>query len=91
MPNIKSAKKRVLQSKKRYQRNVARKSAIKTAIKKVLEAIDNQDADHAKVLLRDAEGKIRRAKGKGVFHANTAARKISRLAKRVAAVEKAGK
>lgn len=88
MPNIKSAKKRVLQTKKRQLQNQARKSAIKTAIKKIMVAIDNNDAVAAKKLFIDAESKLARAKGKGVFHRNTAARKISRLAQKVASVVK---
>ena len=89
MPNIKSAKKRVKQSEKRRLLNVARKSAIKTSIKKVLEAVKGDDLVNAKVLLRDAEAKLARAKGKGVLHKNTVARKISRLASAVSAAERA--
>ena len=88
MPNIKSAKKRVLQIEKRRVRNQARKTAIKTAIKKVLLALENGDFANTKALLIDAESKIARAKGKGVLHRNTAARKISTLAKKVAAASK---
>lgn len=83
MPNIKSAKKRVLQTKKRHDRNVARKSDIKTAIKKLLTAVENKDLDQAKELLRDVQAKLSRAQGKGVLHANTVARKMSRFSKRV--------
>jgi len=89
MPNIKSAKKRVKQTEKRTLRNLARKTAIKTAIKKVISAIENNNIVDAKLLLKDAESKIARAKGKGVFHANTAARKISNLAQKVSAASKA--
>lgn len=85
MPNIKSAKKRVLQTAKRQLNNQARKSAIKTAIKKVLTALENNELETVKALFIDAESKIARAKGKGVFHRNTAARKISNLSKKVAA------
>ena len=84
MPNIKSAKKRATQSIARCKRNVVRKSAIKSSIKKMLEAIDSKNVDLAKELLREVEGKLARAKSKRVFHANTAARKVSRLAKKVA-------
>ena len=86
MPNTKSAKKRVKQSEKRRQINVARKTAIKSAVRKVLDSLKRGDPiDETKQLLRDAESKISRAKGKGVIHSNTAERKISRLAKYVAA------
>lgn len=84
MPNIASAKKRAKQSLVRNERNTARKSAIKTALKKVLVALDQKDIESAKKLLRDAESQVARAKGKGVMHQNTAARTIGRLATRVA-------
>lgn len=83
MPNIKSAKKRVVQTEKRSERNVARRSAIKTAIKKVLIALDEKRIDQAKDLLRDVEAKLARAASKGVMHKNAASRKMSRLAQRV--------
>lgn len=88
MPNIKSAKKRVLQTEKRQLRNQARKSSLKTAIKKVIAAIEMNDLEGSKVLLVAAESKIARAKGKGLLHCNTAARKISNLAKKVAAASR---
>jgi small subunit ribosomal protein S20 len=92
MANTKSAKKRVLQTAKRQLRNQSRKSSIKTAVKKVMVAIDSAtltDVATAKSLLTLAESKIARAKGKGLMHRNTAARKISRLAKKVAAATRA--
>ncbi len=89
MPNIKSAKKRVLQTEKRQLRNQARKSAIKTAIKKVISAIENNELETAKKLFVEAESKLAQAKTKGVMHRNTVARKISRLAKKVSVSEKA--
>jgi small subunit ribosomal protein S20 len=85
MPNIKSSKKRVLQTAKRQQRNQARRSSLKTAVKKVVVALEMNDIENSKALLVEAEAKIGRAKGKGLLHPNTAARKISRLAKKVAA------
>ena len=89
MPNIKSAKKRVLQTEKRQLRNQARKSSIKTTVKKVMAAIENNDIDAAKKLFIEAESKLAQAKTKGVLHRNTAARKISRLAQKVAAASRA--
>ena len=89
MPNITSAKKRVRQIEKRQKINVARKSDIKTAIKKVLLALEQNNVELAKTLLREAESKISRAKGKGIMHANTAARKVSRLARKVSGAAKA--
>jgi small subunit ribosomal protein S20 len=88
MPNIKSAKKRVLQTAKRQLRNQARRSSLKTAIKKVVLAIESNDLENSKALLVAAESKIARAKGKGLLHPNTAARKISKLAKKVAAASR---
>jgi small subunit ribosomal protein S20 len=88
MPVIKSAKKRAKQSEKRRLVNTARKSAIKTAVKRVVEAIELNEVAKARELLKDAEAKLARAKNKGTFHANTVARKIGRLAKRVAAAER---
>jgi small subunit ribosomal protein S20 len=85
MPNIKSSKKRVLQTAKKSLRNQARRSSVKTAVKKVVVALELNDADNAKALLVLAESKIASAKGKGLMHRKTAARKISRLAKKVAA------
>jgi small subunit ribosomal protein S20 len=83
MPNIKSSKKRVLQAEKRRVRNYARKSDIKTAVKKVLDAVANNDTTSVKDLLSSAQAKLARAQGKGLFHKNTVARKMSRLAKKV--------
>jgi len=88
MANIKSSKKRVLQTEKRQLRNQARKSSIKTAIKRVVMAIESGDVNATKELLIAAESKIARAKGKGLLHGNTAARKISKLAQKVAAASR---
>lgn len=89
MANIKSAKKRAVQTLKKRQKNLTRKSALKTAVKKVLKSVvEGSDVEATKVLLRDAEARLARAKGKGVIHKNTARRKTSRLAKRVAKMER---
>ncbi len=79
-----SAEKKAKQSEVRRQRNVARKTAIKTAVKKVHTALEVSDVAAAKDLLSAAQSKLSRAKGKGVLHKNTVARKMSRLAKKVA-------
>lgn len=89
MPNIKSAKKRMRQDVGRRLRNNSRKNAIKTAVKKVMIAIEDEDILNAKELLRDAEAKLARAKNKRTFHAKTVSRKVSRLAKKVAVADKA--
>ncbi len=80
MANIKSAKKRVLVSKTRYERNKAIKSGVKTAIKKVVLAIEAGDKETAQKELLAATSAIDKAQKKGVFHKNTASRKVSRLA-----------
>ncbi len=85
MPNIKSAKKRAKQSEKKRKINTARKSRVKTAVKAVIHAVDTAESVEVLVAaLRNAESEIAQAKKKGVLHRNTASRKISRLAKRVA-------
>ncbi len=88
MPNIKSAKKRVRQTKKKHLRNIARKSAITTPIKDMKDALESKDIAQAKELLKDINAKLAPAKSKGVMHANTASRKMSRLAKKVSAAER---
>jgi small subunit ribosomal protein S20 len=89
MANLDSAKKKARKDIVRYEINLARRTAVKTAIKKVLVALEQgSDIETTKTLMREAESKLARAKGKGVMHRNTAARKISRLAQRVAAAQK---
>ena len=83
MANIKSAKKRVLVSKTRNERNKSIKSAVKTEIKKVEAAVAANDKESAAAALLSATSKIDKAASKGVYHKNTASRKISRLAKAV--------
>jgi small subunit ribosomal protein S20 len=88
MANKKFAEKRAKQSEVKRKRNNARRSSIKTAVKKVLSSIeDGVQVAVVTDLFNDAQAKIARAAGKGVLHKNTAARKISRLAKKLAAVE----
>ncbi|MBU1007506.1 30S ribosomal protein S20 [Candidatus Dependentiae bacterium] len=84
MANIKSAKKRAKTNEIRRKRNVARRSDIKSATRKVLDALLDKDVETAKACLQDAEAKIARARGKGLLKKSTASRKISRLAKKVA-------
>ena len=83
MANIKSTKQRILVSETRAARNKAIKSKVKTCVKKVEAAIANKDADAAKEALKVATVEISKAGSKGVYHKNTCARKISRLAKAV--------
>ncbi|MSS64454.1 30S ribosomal protein S20 [Velocimicrobium porci] len=79
MANIKSAKKRILVNRTRAERNKAIKSKVKTAIKKVDSAVAANDKAAAETALHDAIVEISKATSKGVFHKNTASRKISRL------------
>lgn len=82
MPNIKSAKKRVKVSKVRTDRNKARNSALKTAIKKANVAIETNDANK-EVLVKAAVKKIDQAAAKGLIHKNNAARKVSALSSKL--------
>lgn len=86
MANIKSAKKRVTVAAVRTERNKAIKSAVKTAIKKVEAAVVANDKALAKTELVAATKAIDKACSKGVFHKNTAARKVARLSKAVNAM-----
>ncbi len=79
MANIKSAKKRILVNQTKAARNKSIKSSVKTAIKKVDAAIAAKDAAAAKEALLAATSAIDKAVTKGVYHKNTASRKISRL------------
>jgi len=89
MANIKSAQKQARQNVVKRDRNVARRTAIKTAIKKVLTSIEKSEPlETIQELLKDAESKLARAQSKRVIHKNTAERKISRLAKKVAGLHK---
>ncbi|MBQ9828061.1 MAG: 30S ribosomal protein S20 [Lachnospiraceae bacterium] len=83
MANIKSAKKRILVAKNRADRNKSVKSAVKTYIKKVDAAIESGDTEAAKAALLKATSVIDKAKSKGIYHKNTASRKVSRLNKAV--------
>ena len=75
MANIKSAKKRILVAETRAARNKAIRSKVKTAVKKVEAA--------AQAALLAATSEIDKATSKGVYHKNTASRKVSRLSKAV--------
>lgn len=86
MANIKSAKKRILVNRTKADRNKAIKSGVKTAIKKVYTAIEANDKEAAAAALLNATSVIDKATSKGVYHKNTASRKVSRLAKAVSAM-----
>ncbi len=86
MANIKSQKKRNRQTEKRYARNKAIRSELKTREKNVMAAADAGNAAEAEELLLIAQKRIDMAVTKGVLHANTAARRKSRLTRRVRSV-----
>jgi len=86
MANTASARKRIRQTARRTVRNQARKSRMRTFVKKVEVAIASGDKAQAAAALQAAQPELQRAAGKGVIHANTIARKISRLSKRVKAL-----
>lgn len=79
MANIKSAKKRILVTKTKTERNKSIKSMIKTLTKKVEASVATGDKNAAKEVLLTTTTEIDKACSKGVFHKNTAARKVSRL------------
>lgn len=83
MANIKSAKKRILVNRTKAERNKAIKSGVKTATKKVTAAIAANDKAAAQSALVAATATIDKAASKGVYHKNTASRKVSRLAQAV--------
>lgn len=82
MPNIKSAKKRVIVNNNRAKRNKSMNSALKTAIKKANMAIESGSSDK-EVLVTAAVKKIDQATAKGLLHKNNAARKKSALVKKL--------
>ena len=83
MPNIKSAMKRVKVIEKKTMRNNMIKSGYRTAIKKFEQALESGNVEEAKALFSEATKKIDQACTKGVLVKNTAARKKSRLAKKL--------
>lgn len=87
MANIKSAKKRILTTRKKTEANTARRSRIRTFVKKVDLALEAGNAKEAETALKLAQPEIDRGVAKGVLKKNTAARKMSRLSARVKALK----
>lgn len=83
MANTRSAKKATRKIATRTEVNTARRSRVRTFVRKVEEAIAAGDKTAADTALRAAQPELMRAASKGVMHKNTAARKVSRLAHRV--------
>jgi small subunit ribosomal protein S20 len=86
MANNASATKRIRQTAVRTERNQARKSRMRTFVKKVETAIASGDKSVAADALRAAQPEMQRAATKGVTHPNTVARKLSRLSARIKAL-----
>ncbi|MBO4901623.1 MAG: 30S ribosomal protein S20 [Lachnospiraceae bacterium] len=87
MANIKSAKKRILVINKKTERNKAIRSKVKTYIKRVYAAIDENNKEAANAALTEAISELSKAASKGVYHKSTASRKISRMTKAVNAIQ----
>lgn len=86
MANIKSAKKRILVSARQADVNRARRSRMRTFVKKVDLAIEAQDKKGAEAAFKTAQPEIMRSVAKGLMHKNAAARKLSRLSARIKAI-----
>ncbi|HYJ28732.1 MAG TPA: 30S ribosomal protein S20 [Allosphingosinicella sp.] len=86
MANTPQAKKRIRRNARRAEVNGARVSRIRTFVKQVETAIASGDKEQATAAIRRVQPEIARGVSKGVLHKNTAARKISRLSRRVAAL-----
>jgi len=86
MANTSSARKRIRQTEKRTDRNRARKSRVRTYLRKVELAIAGGDKGAAQEAFQAAQPELQRAAGKGVLHTNMVARKLSRLSARIKAL-----
>jgi small subunit ribosomal protein S20 len=86
MANTPQSKKRARQNETRFAINKARRSRIRTFLRKVEEAIASGNKDEALAALRAAQPELMRGVTKGIVHKNTASRKISRLSSRVKAI-----
>ena len=86
MANSRSAKKRIRQTETRSERNRARRSRVRSYLRKVEEAILGGNKESAQEALRMAQPELMRGVTKGIFHKNTVARKMARLSARVKAI-----
>ena len=89
MANIKSAKKRAKQTVVRNARNVAQRSQLRTAVKKVIKALDAHDAAAANEAFTAAQPLLDRFAARGLIHKNKAARHKSRLSAHIKALKSA--
>tara|TARA_B100001248_G_scaffold254673_1_gene233327 strand:+ start:581 stop:844 length:264 start_codon:yes stop_codon:yes gene_type:complete len=83
MANTAQSKKRARQNERRATVNKSRRSRIRTFLRKVEEAISNGDKSAARAALTAVQPELMRGVSKGIFHKNTAARKMSRLSARI--------
>ncbi len=90
MPTTKSAKKRIKQNEAHRIRNVARRGALKTQIRKFLDAVHEKDVERSTQELRSTTKLLDQLAAKGTYHRNTIARKKSRLAARLNGLTAAG-
>ncbi len=88
MANHKSAEKRARQTETRTERNRARRSRLRTFVKRLELAIESGDATAAEGALKSAQPELARGVSKGIIHHNTASRKLSRLTLKVNALRK---
>jgi small subunit ribosomal protein S20 len=86
MANSPQSEKRARQNERRAAINKVRRSRIRTFLRKVEEAIASGDKEAAQAALKSAQPELMRGVTKGIFHKNTASRKMSRLASRVKSV-----
>ncbi|QIQ20737.1 30S ribosomal protein S20 [Zophobihabitans entericus] len=86
MANIKSAKKRAVQSEKRRKHNASRRSMMRTYIKKVYAAVAAGDKETALTTFKDMQEIVDRQAARGLIHKNKAARHKSNLAKQISAL-----
>lgn len=86
MANTPQAKKRIRRNDRRAEINGARVSRIRTFVKQVEAALDSGDKTKAAEALKRVQPELARGVAKGVFHKNTAARKLSRLTRRLTAL-----
>lgn len=86
MANTPQSKKRARQNERRFEVNKARRSRIRTYLRKVEEAIDSGNSDDATSALRAVQPELMRGVSKGLMHKKTASRKMSRLSSRVKAI-----
>ena len=86
MANTPQAKKRIRRNQRRTEINRTRVSRIRTFVKQVEAALESGDKAQAEAAIRKVQPELARGVAKGVVHKNTAARKISRLTRRIAAL-----